>query len=176
MNLKEITASIVVLLVAGIVGLTTYDLSNMDAEAIILCASDEGGIRMPGKICEYYLYNHRNVKADVEQIASGAGLAFILNGGSEKKYKIAEFFLSNGLDVNGVNHYGDYNLTPIYGSVLLNDVEMARFLLGQGADLRVRPPSVNMNPLEFGQSLQENDPTVDRRKVLELLAERMKNT
>lgn len=171
----KITAGII-LLISGVVGLTSYDLSNMDTETIILCSSNEGGILIPGKICEYYMYNHRNIKEDVEQLASGASLAFILNGNSEKKYKIAEFFISNGLDVNGVNHYGDYNLTPIYSSVLLNDVVMAEFLLKHGADLRIKPPSVNMNPLEFARSLQEKVPSVDRSKILELLADRMKNT
>lgn len=150
-----------------------YDVSQMDSETIILCASNEGGILIPSKLCEYSLYNHRSIEDDVDELAGGAGLAFILNGqNKEEKYEIAEFYILNGLDVNGVNHYGDYNLTPIHSAVLLNDVEMAEFLLKHGAELNTKPPAINMTPLEFARSLQKKEPSVDRSEILEILSDR----
>jgi len=176
MKLK-ITVGIFLLSLIGTFGLMLYNISQMDSETMILCAENEGKILIPSQACEYYMYNLRNVKKDVKELSNGAGLSFILNGNNkEKKYKIAAFFISNGLDVNGINHYGDYNLTPIYGAVLLNDVEMAKFLLKHGADLNTKLPSINMTPLEFARSLQEKEPSVDRNEILEFLSNRTKNT
>ncbi len=166
----RITAATIILFLVGVFGLMVYDISEMDSETLILCASGEGGILIPSKICEYYMVNHRIIKNDIEELASGAGLIFILNGeNKEKKYKIAEFFISNGLDVNGVNHYGNDNLTPLHGAVLINDAELVNFLLKHGADISIRPPSINMTPLELARLLQENEPSVDRSKIIQAL-------
>jgi len=155
----------------------SYNISQMDSETIILCAENEGGILIPSQACEYYMYNLRNVKKDVKELSNGAGLSFILNGNNkEKKYEIAAFFISNGLDVNGINYYGHYNLTPIYGAVLLNDVEKAKFLLKHVTDLNIKPPSINMTPLEFARSLQKKEHSVDRSEMLEFLSNRKKHT
>ena len=164
------TASTFCVSFAGLLGLMAYDVSHMNSETIILCASNEGGILIPGKACEYYMFNHRAIKNDIDELASGAGLSFILSGhNNEKKYQIAEFFIANGLDVNGINHYGDYNLTPLHSAVLLNDIEMVQFLLKHNADVNIKPPSINMTPLEFALSLQEKEPSVDRSKIQQVL-------
>jgi len=168
----KIVLGFVVLVLVGVFGLMIFDISKMDSETTILCASNEGGILIPSKVCEYYMFNYRNITNDVEELTNGAGLIFILNGkNKEKKYKIAELFILNGLDVNGVNHYGDYNLTPLHGAVLSNDVEVANFLLKHGADIKIKPPSINMIPLEFARSLQKKEPSVDRSKIIQLLSD-----
>lgn len=158
------------LFITGVLGLMVFDITEMDSESMILCTSNEGGIFIPSKVCEYYMFNYRDITKDVEELTKGSGLVFILNGkNKEKKYKIAEFFILKGLDVNGVNHYGDYNLTPLHGAVLSNDVGMVKFLLKHGADIKIKPASINMNPLEFAQSLQKKEPSVDRSKIIKLL-------
>lgn len=166
----KITVGAIIFFLVGTFGLMVYDVSKMDSESLILCALDEGGILVPSELCEYYMFNYRAIKNDIEELASGAGLIFILNGeNKEKKYKFAKFFILNGLDVNGVNHYGEDNLTPLHGAVLINDVELVNFLLKHGADINIKPPSINMTPLELARLLQENEPSVDRRKVVQAL-------
>jgi hypothetical protein len=175
MKLK-IAAGVVILFLGGILGLMLHSLSQMNSETIILCASNEGGIPIPSQLCEYYLFNHRDIRKDVDELSRGAGLIFILNGSNEeKKYKIAEFFIAHGLDVNGINHYGDHNFTPIYGAILLNNVNMLRFLLKHDADLSIQPPEINMTALEFARSLQIKEPAIDRSKILAILSDQKPN-
>jgi hypothetical protein len=144
----------------------------MDAETIVLCSSNEGGILIPSAVCKYYLFNYRDIKKDVSELSGGAGLSYILNGANDTKYEVAEYFISNGLDVNGINNYGEYNLTPIYGAILLNDVKMAKFLMRNRADLSIKPPSINVPALEFCQLLQEKDLSVDRSEMLKVLMDK----
>jgi hypothetical protein len=169
MKLKVIGV-VALLSLATLIGLVSYDVSRMDTETIILCSSNEGGVLIPSKVCRYYLFNYRDIKKDVGELSDGAGLSYILNGDNDTKYEIAEYFISNGLDVNGINNYGQYNLTPIYGAILLNDVKMAKFLMRNGADLSIDPPSIKMSALEFCKFLQEKDSSVDRSDMLKLLA------
>ncbi|MEJ2682395.1 MAG: ankyrin repeat domain-containing protein [Gammaproteobacteria bacterium] len=169
MKLKAIGV-VALLSLVSLIGLVSYDVSRMDTETIVLCSSNEGGILIPSKVCKYYLFNYRDIKKDVSELSDGAGLSYILNGANDTKYEIAEYFISNGLDVNGINNYGDYNLTPIYGAILLNDVKMAKFLMRNGADLNIEPPSTKMSALEFCRLLQEKDSSVDRGEMLKVLS------
>lgn len=167
MKLKVALLAFVVLLVSA-AGLVLYELSRMDTEAVVLCASGEGGIRIPSSACKHYLYNYRDMDSDVEQLAGGAGLIFILNGSMEERFEIAEHFLAHGLDINGINHYGEHNLTPLHHAVLVEDVRAVRFLLERGADVLSSLPSTG-TPLEFAQSLQAQQPSEDRKAIVALL-------
>ncbi len=169
MKLK-FTIGIVILFLIGVPGLVVNDVSRMTPETIILCTLNEGGVLIPSKLCEYYMYNYRDIKADINKLSAGAGLSFILEGkDKEKKYDIAEFFISNGLDVDGVNHSGGYNLTPLHGAVLDSDIDMAGFLLNHGASKNIKAPTINMDPLELAESLQKKEPNVDRDKMVQIL-------
>lgn len=169
MRLK-FTASIALLSLVGISGLMINDVSRMNPETLILCTLNEGGILIPRKLCEYHMYNYRDIKSDVDKLSSGSGLSFILEGKNKiKKYEIAEFYISNGLDVNSVNHAGGYDITPLHGAVLDNDIDMARFLLNHGASKSIKAPTINMTPVELANSLQEKEPNVDRSKIIKIL-------
>lgn len=157
----------------AIFGLMVYDMSTMPMLHLVMCSSDEGGIRIPARLCEYYMKNHRGNDEDMQELAVG-GLDVILNGESKKKYDIAAFFIAKGLDVNGVNHHffrkpNDY--TPLHASVLYNDAERAKFLIDHGADLDIKSKSANnMTALEFAKALQKERPTEDRRELIRLLS------
>lgn len=169
MRLK-LTASIAVLSLVGMLGLMVNDVYRMNPETLILCTLNEGGILIPSKFCEYYMYNYRDIESDVNQLSSGAGLSFILEGKDDKKkYEIAEFYILNGLDVNGVNHSGGYDLTPLHGAVLDNNTDIARFLLNHGASKSIAAPTISMTPVELANSLQEKEPSVDRREMIQML-------
>ncbi len=166
----KLIAGATVLSLAGVVGLMLNDISRMSPETLILCVLNEGGILIPSGLCEYYMYNRRDVDSDIEVLSSGPGLSFILEGKDiKKRYEIADYFILNGLDVNGVNHSGGYNITPLHGAVLDNDLDMARFLLEHGASKNIKAPTINMDPLELVQSLQQKEPTIDRKKMIEIL-------
>jgi len=160
------------LLLSGVSGLIINDLSRMEPETLILCSLDEGGVLIPAKICEYYLFNHRDTALDIKNLSSGSGLSFILEGKSAiKKYKIADFFIKNGLSVDSVNHSGGYNLTALHGAVLDNDIKMLTFLLNNNASTNIKAPVINMTPVELAQSLKIKEPNVNREKIIEILSD-----
>lgn len=146
-----ISLSVVVL---GTLGLVFYTLNDMSIEQLIMCSSNEGGIHLPGDLCEYYMFEHRMTEKDIATLQSGAGLDYILNSESPNKYHIATAFIEQGLDVNGINNYGSNDITPLHGAVLLNDVDRATFLLDQGADKTLQSEGYGMTALELAQHLQ----------------------
>ena len=158
----------------AVVGLMVYSITAMSVIELIDCSADEGGIRLPSGLCEYYMKNYRGNDEDMQELAIG-GLDPILNlSNSKKKYAIAEYFIAKGLDVNGVNHYyfrepNDH--TPLHASVLYNDVERAKFLIDHGADVNIKSKSLNgMTALEFAQALQKKRPAEDRSELIRLLS------
>ena len=154
----------------GGVGLALYDISRMDIEELILCSANEGGIRIPNSICEYYMLNHRINKGDVAQLAEGAGLEFILNLENPEKYKIAEIFISKGLNVNGINHYNDKYITPLHAAVLYNDLERVKFLVGQGANINIKSKGYGMTALELARHLHKEHGKENRIEIIKLLS------
>lgn len=170
MKLKFVFVTALVLLI-GTAAFMLYAVSRVDTETVILCATGEGGIRIPSRLCEYALYHQRDTAADVAVLSQGAGLVFVLSSEHPEKYRIAEFLIANGLDVNGVNHFGDYPLTPLYSAILFNDVAMARFLLDHGADGATKQTPLDMTPQAFARALQRKDPSIDRSAMIAVLSE-----
>jgi len=162
--------SIISIFLLGMVGLATFTLYKMDMDELIMCSVGEGGFRLPEKVCESFMRKFRTNKVNIDSLNNGAGIDAILNlSNNEKKYTLAEYFLSKGLDINGINHYGEANLTPIHAAILYNDFVRVEFLVKHRADLNIKDPRYNMTPLEFAKSLQENRPEVDRGKIISLL-------
>lgn len=158
---------------SAMVGLAVYAMTQLPIEELIMCSAGDGGVRIPSRLCEYYMKNYRGDDHDMKALAFG-GLDPILNGESIKKYDIAAFFIAKGLDVNGVNHHhyrerNDY--TPLHASVLYNDPERVKFLLDHGASLDIKSKSANnMTPLEFAKDLQKSRPAEDRQELIRLLS------
>lgn len=143
----------------AIPALMLYNMLSIDIEDLILCSSNEGGIRLPSQLCEAYMLSYRGSPTDIEQLTHGAGLMFILNAqNATKKYRYAKFFISKGLSVNGVNHYGGKNLTPLHSAALDNDPEMVAFLLDHGADKRANPAPLNQTPPRICQNASKQKP------------------
>lgn len=139
----------------GMLGLVFYTLNDMDIEQLIMCSANEGGFRLPGELCEFYMLQYRMTDADITSLQNGAGLDYILNSDSPKKYSVATAFIKHGLDVNGINNYGNNDITPLHGAVLLNDVDRATFLLSQGADKTLKSEGYGMTPLELAKHLRD---------------------
>ena len=159
------------LVLAGIFGLMLYVMSDMEIEHLISCSSNEGGTRIPSGLCEYYMLNHRITESDIEQLGDGAGLEYILNSENPKKYKIAEIFISKGLDVNGINHYIDKDVTPLHAAVMYNDVERVKFLIKQGANVHIVSNGYGMTALELAKRFHEETGKENRSEIIQLLSD-----
>lgn len=155
---------------AGLFGFMLYDMSEMDIDVLILCSANEGGIRIPSSLCEYYMLNHRMNRDDIKELSNGAGLEFILNLQSPEKYEMAKKFISKGLDVDGINHYSDKDITPLHASVLYNDVERVKFLIDQGANIEIRSKGYGMTALELARKLHKEQGREDRTEMIDILS------
>ncbi|OMH25788.1 hypothetical protein BGP75_25015 [Motiliproteus sp. MSK22-1] len=174
--IKKIAISVVISLLLAAAGLLHYGMITRDVHYLIQCSADEGrgGWRAQRvrEMCEFYLYNLRNTDNDVKELSEGAGLDYILNHEAPRKYEIAEFFLANGLDINGINHYGAPNdVTPLQASVLYNDAERVEFLIDQGASLYRKSQTLGqLNALELAKDKhKEGDSREDRSEIIKLL-------
>lgn len=166
---KKILFSSLALAVTATVVLVSYDMSKMDIEDLILCSVNEGGIRIPGKLCQHYMLNHRIDEKDIKKLSKGAGLDYILNLQTPDKYEIAKVFIAKGLDINGINHYNDKDITPLHASVLYNDLERVKFLLTQGANIRIRSKGYGMTALELAKRLHDEHGKENRDEMIKVL-------
>jgi len=151
-----------------------YHLVNMDIEELILCSTNEGGIRIPSNVCQHYMVNHRITEADIIQLSKNSGIDFILNGESHKKYYIAEHFIAKGLNINGTNRHSiekQYDLSPLHTSVIYNDAKRAKFLINHGANTNIQSKShYNMTPLELAQHYQKELPKKNMSDIIKILS------
>jgi ankyrin repeat protein len=170
--MKKLLLGSFFLLVLAIIALPVYDMATMDIDELIFCSADEGGIKIPSGVCEYYMVNYRINTDDIAQLSNGAGLDAILNLDTPKKYEIAKTFISRGLNVNGINHYNDKDITPLHAAVLYNDVERASFLIEQGADLSIRSSRYGMTALELANQLHQDQSDESRIEIIDLLSPR----
>ncbi|MFN3882356.1 MAG: hypothetical protein ACK4L8_13115 [Nitrincola lacisaponensis] len=154
----------------GVSSIIFYAISQMSIQHLILCSSNESGTRIPSGLCNYYMLNFRANESDINDLSSGAGLDYILNLEGPNKYKIAEIFISRGLDVNGVNHFSNMDVTPLHASVLYNDVERVVFLIKQGADVNIRSEGYEMTALELAEKLHEDNDKEDRSEIIRILS------
>ena len=150
-----------------------YVMSRMSIFDLILCSANQGGIRLPSGVCEYYMKNYRADEDDLQELAIG-GIDPILNLDNEaKKYEIAEFFISKGLNIDGVNHYYNESMndsTPLHASALYNDTKRAKFLIAHGANVEARSKyHNNMTPLELARYLQKNNQK-DMNELIQILS------
>ncbi|WDE03452.1 ankyrin repeat domain-containing protein [Thalassomonas viridans] len=166
---KKILISSLATIVAATLILVAYDMSKMDIESLVLCSANEGGIRIPSALCKHYLLNHRINEKDIKQLSEGAGLDYILNLQSSEKYEIAKTFIAKGLDINGINHYSDKNVTPLHASVLYNDVERVKFLVTQGANVQIRSKGYDMTALELAKKLHDEHGKENRNEIIKIL-------
>ncbi len=154
-----------------VAGFMLYDMSKMEVKVLISCSVNEGGIRIPGSLCYYYLVNYRINEQGVKELSDGAGLDYILNGKSPKNYELAKIFITNGLDVNGINHYDPKGATPLQAAVVYNDVPRVKFLIEQGADLHITGGE-GMTAIDLAKKLhKEESKQQNRSEIIQILSD-----
>jgi len=167
---KKLLYSGFVAALIGVAGLVWHDMSSMDIDELVLCSANEGGIKIPSRLCTHYMTNYRIDEDDIEQLSKGAGLEFILNLENPEKYKMAEIFISRGLDVNSINHYNDKDITPLHAAVLYNDLERVRFLINQGANINIESKGYGMTALELARKLHKEHGKENRSEIVKILS------
>lgn len=118
-----------------------YTVAAMTAQRLILCATDNSQSAVPRAVCKYYLENHGIDGEAVRDLQAGAGLEFILNIESPSRFELAERFIEQGLDVNGINHYSSQNSAPLHAAIMYGDLDSVKFLIAKGALLSVKNKS-----------------------------------
>ena len=160
-----------------IVGLMFYVMTSMKIDVLILCSSNEGGIRIPSSLCYNYMVNYRINEKDIKELSEGAGLDYILyvEGRNSTEYELAKLFLAKGLDVDGVNHHSGYfdnkKFTPLQSAVVLNDVPRVKFLLEHGADVHLTGGK-GITALEYAKKIHKaGSERQDRTEIIQLLSD-----
>ena len=139
MKVKLIAGTLLLLTV--FVVLLVYAVSSMTVQRLILCATDNSQSAVPSAVCKYYLENHGIDGEAVRDLQAGAGLEFILNIESPSRFELAERFIEQGLDVNGINHYSSQNSAPLHAVIMYGDLDSVKFLIAKGALLSVKNKS-----------------------------------
>jgi len=154
---------------AIICSLIVYLMSQMNVQHLISCSSGESGTRIPSELCSYYMLNFRVTENDLSDLRSGAGLEYILNAENENKYLIASAFISRGLSVDTVNNYSETKPTPLYASVLYNDLESVVYLLNKGANPYLKNAINNETPIDLAKRLHVKNTINDRQAIIDAL-------
>lgn len=170
MKIKILFGSVAFVL-SGILGVVLYAMTQMDILHLLLCSSNQGGTRIPSNVCEYYMINYRINNDDLKYLSDGPGLDAVLNVQSPKIYEFAELFISNGLDVNGVNNYTSPKITPLQAAVLFNDLERVKFLLKHGANIHIRNEHYKMTAIELAKKRHEETGKENRSEIIKLLSD-----
>lgn len=155
----------------AIASLMLYAMTQMDMVHLMLCSTNQGGSRIPSSLCKYYLTNYRINEEGIKELSDGGGLDVVLNvEKNATEYELAKIFLANGLDVNGINHYGSSGSTPLQAAVAYNDVPRVKFLIEQGADLHITG-SEGMTALALAIRLHKETTFQNRNEIIRLLSE-----
>lgn len=164
-------AGVSLVLALAIGGLLALALTSMKISDLIICSSDDGAFRIPRAICYGYLKLFRMDPEDIRELQDGAGLSFVLGGDDPMKYELAALFLDEGLDIEGVNHYGmagSEHLTPLQAAVMMNNTDDVAFLLSHGANAQLLNRD-GLTLLELARLQQKKIPGYDYSAVIELL-------
>ncbi len=155
-----------------------YSMSKMTVDEMVMCSVGDGGFYINSNVCEVYVKRFKSEPTHMDELSYG-GVEVILSLSNNKKYELAEFFISKGLDVNTINQYQSqfgYDLPPIQSAILENDLKKVNFLIFHGANLMVRSKSTgNSTSLEFAKYLKEKEKNIDRSKILTTLSQHVKH-
>ncbi len=160
---------IIALLLLAVAGGAWYSLSRMEVSTLAICSEGEGGILIPADACFFYLKNFRLGPEDIDSLEREGGLEVVLNGNTERKYRIAELLIDNGLDVDSPNAYSDTRLTPLQSAVLYSDLERVRFLVEHGAAILEPNPTTGSNALELARRMAKNKPSPEAHDIVNYL-------
>ena len=154
------------------VGLMLYVMTEMEMEVLMLCSTNRGGILIPSGLCKYYLVNYRINEEGIKKLSEGGGLDVVLNIEEDSaEYELAKLLLARGLGVDGANHVGGTDVTPLQAAVMYNDVRRVNFLLEYGADIHLSE-GYGMAPIDIARKFHKAGSELeDRREIIQILSD-----
>ena len=148
-----------------------FVLNGFSNARLIQCASGVNPVLLPADVCLMYLKNH-GLNDDIDSAENDVNLEFILNGSSNRKFEIADFFIKNKLlNVNDAIDTSKIENRPLHSSVLVGDLASVQYLLQHDADVSLKN-KVGQTPLDLAKDNLNNPVLRDMPKIISLLEEK----
>ncbi len=166
----------VVTIIATLSSYLIYSLRHTDMHYAIILATHEDASYIPSSIYRFYLYTYRWTPEDIEELQSSVGvLAFFNDEDKTIDEKLFYFLLDKGLNINGVHEIS--GLYPLHQAILMNDLNLVRLLLLNGADptIEAKLYQHQLNSLDFTRKLMTLKPDIDRKPIERILLEHLQN-
>lgn len=166
--MKKAILSFIIFIPLSVIALAIYAMSTDDIEGIVICATNDETSYIPSSVCEYYLYNFRLTKEDVNYIENRGGLNFPIGiHDNTKRYNLVKFFISKGVSVNKTSAIDGY--PPLHAAIIHNDPRIISLLLNNGADINKKDDIHNLTPDKFLEFLFKKQPRIDRRAIKKII-------
>ncbi|RZF80555.1 ankyrin repeat domain-containing protein [Pseudoalteromonas sp. CO325X] len=149
-----------------------YSLSESSVEDVVICSTNSDTHHIPSGVCEYYLFNYRSTNKDIAELELNSGLAFFFGiDDKEKRSKYIVHFLEHGASIDKHSHID--GLTPLHAAILLNEADLVKLIIDQGADLNQVELNSELTPLDFLKKIESTNTAIDRSQVSKVLHEAM---
>ncbi|MBB1320383.1 MULTISPECIES: ankyrin repeat domain-containing protein [Shewanella] len=146
-----------------------YSLENSRVEDVVLCSVEDNTHYIPNSFCEFYLFNFRLTKQDLDELQSASGIAFLFSiSNQKKKYVYLDKFIENGASVNSKSEID--GLPPLHAAILLNDKKLVEYLLSKGSDPELLDSQNKLNAYDFVMLLKRNNDSINRNEVIRTLS------
>jgi len=155
----------------SVAGFGLFSIMNANIDDVTICAINDDSHYIPSSVCEYYLFNHRLTQEDIQYLeTNSSGIAFVFGIKDQpKRDKYLRYFVKKGVSTNKLSVID--GLTPLHAAVVINDAELVKFLLENGADPMLKDSQYKLASIDFVDYLQKKNPSTDRLKVRQQLQE-----
>ena len=168
--MKKAILAFIIFIPTSIIGLAIYAMVTDDIEGIVVCAINDDTSYIPSSVCEFYLYNFRLTKEDINYIENRGGLSFPIGiHDKTKRYNLVKLFISKGVSVNKKSMIDGY--TPLHSAIIHNDPRVVALLLSNGADINKKDTNQNMTPVEFLDFLIKKQPHINRSAIKKIFTD-----
>lgn len=102
---------------------------------------------LPTPEADYLYRQHRKTAATPEQILQDAFLFACINN----ELEVVRFLQSKDAEINAFRPWASFQVTPLHGACWAGWVELAEYLMSQGADLALRDPEHDGTPVSWAR-------------------------
>jgi ankyrin repeat protein len=145
-----------------------FVLNGFSNARLVQCAEGGNSVLIPADVCLMYLENH-GLNDDIDSDENDVNLEFILNGSSNRKFEIADFFIKNKLfNVNDAVDTSKIENRPLHSAVIVGDSESVQYLLQHGADVSLKN-KIGKTPLDLAKESLGKSGLRDMPIIIDLL-------